>query len=171
MWDVQVEKAFFFPVWDVILNIDNKIQKYERITPENASPANMKTATDISKLLMKVSEQASFRIWASSQKKLWLSRFVQKDSCNTIRLWSRASIMLNKRQSRTRNTAAGVHYDCEHQRFTNGHIMVIGHYCKEKISHTTENWDKAELRDALYVTDFVILCLNVHQHFGDNACA
>jgi hypothetical protein len=41
----------------------------------------------------------------------------------------------------------------------------------EKIFHGTKNGDKTDLREAFFVHDALILCLDVHQHFWDFGCA
>ena len=68
--------------------------------PHTGIPPNMLVAKYIRILLMRVSEHASLMTWTTSQKKRGISRSVQKVSCNTIRLWSRASTMLINKENR-----------------------------------------------------------------------
>jgi hypothetical protein len=74
--------------------------------PDRGTPDNILATEYKSKLLMKVSEQASLMICVRSQKEWGISRSVQKDSFNNIKVCSSAITMLmdeEKKVSRMQN--------------------------------------------------------------------
>ena len=74
----------------------------------------------------------------------------------------------NKRGKKNqKQTETGVHDNRVPQWMTNGHIAVIGHYCKEKTFQTSKHQDKVDLCKAACISDALILCLDVHQHLWD----
>lgn len=68
-------------------------------------------------------------------------------------------------------TETGVHDNGVPQWVTNGHIVVIGHGCKDKIFQTNKHHDEADLGDTAYVAYALAVCLDVHQHLWDRGCA
>ena len=85
-WDMQVENAACFPWADEIPHMEETIFEYEKRIAARGPPASSTAAKYITTLLRKVSQQASWTIWLSSQKKWGISKSLQKDSRTTIRL-------------------------------------------------------------------------------------
>jgi hypothetical protein len=72
-----------------------------------------------------------------------------------------------ERDKNQHDTEAEVHDDCVPKGMTDGHIVVIGHYCKEKIFYGCENYDKANLDKTSCVGDVLILCFYTHRQLWD----
>ena len=72
-----------------------------------------------------------------------------------------------QREKNHQDTESGVHDDHVHEWVTNGHIVVIGHCCKEKILKYVKNQGKNNLSEAACISDSLILCLYVQQHLWD----
>lgn len=67
------------------------------------------------------------------------------------------------------HTEPRVHDDCVVQGVTDGHKPVIGNHSQDKVLQLYKKQEEGCLCDAACISDGFILCLDVHQHLGNNA--